>query len=190
MEKVKVNGYDYNWFSIRWRFDAIKESFPRTMAATAQKFFVDSFRRQGWYEAKGLKRWKARQKPDKGSKKRGILIKSGRLWRSIRIREATFGNITIAAEAPYAAAHNFGIDGPQHVRAHTRYTRVTIKEQTTTKTGKVRNTTRKVEGRAYTVRAHTRNMQLPQRQFMGPNRVLDVLLTREINKALETVFNK
>lgn len=118
---MRVNGYDYDWSEVRKRLSAIKESFPRAMAVVAQNFFVDSFRRQGWYEARSLKRWKARKKPDKSYKRRAILIKSGRLRRSIRIREATFVNITIAAEAPYAAAHNNGINSPQHVRAHTRH---------------------------------------------------------------------
>ena len=121
MGKMRVNGYDYDWSDVRKRLSAIKESFPRAMAVVAQNFFVDSFRRQGWYEARSLKRWKARKKPDKSYKRRAILIKSGRLRRSIRIREATFVNITIAAEAPYAAAHNNGINAPQHVRAHTRH---------------------------------------------------------------------
>lgn len=187
---MRVNGYDYDWSEVRKRLSAIKESFPRAMAVVAQNFFVDSFRRQGWYEARSLKRWKARKKPDKSYKRRAILIKSGRLRRSIRIREATFGNITIAAEAPYAAAHNNGINGPQLVRAHTRHTRVTITEKSTTKTGKVRNTTRKVEGRAYQVRAHTRNMQLPQRQFMGSTELLSAKLHKVVDRAIETVFNK
>lgn len=79
MDRVRVDGYDYNWAGVRWRFDAIKESFPRAMAVVAQNFFIDSFRRQGWYEAKTLKRWKARKKPDKGYRRRAILVKSGRL---------------------------------------------------------------------------------------------------------------
>ena len=46
---------------------------------------------------------------------------TGRLRKSIRIRRATFRRITIAAEAPYAAAHNFGVDETVTVRSHTRH---------------------------------------------------------------------
>lgn len=103
-------------------------------------------------------------------------MKSGRLRRSIRIRRATFRRITIAAEAPYAAAHNFGVDETVTVRAHTRRTYGRVQEKYTTSSGKERTRTKRVETGSHTVRSHTRHMQLPLREeltrWRNPNEEL------------------
>lgn len=186
-KKIIVNGYAYSWRDLRRRLDRVHVRLPQAMADAARNFFVDSFKQQGWYEGTVLKKWKLRKK-NKG-RRRAILVKSGRLRRSIRIRRATFRRITIAAEAPYAAAHNFGVDETVTVRAHTRHTYDHVREKYTTRTGKKRSRTKRVETGSYTVRSHTRHMQLPQRQFMGDSQMLDRKLDRIVECAVEEIFN-
>ena len=131
---------------------------------------------------------KPRKKSD-GRRRRAILVKTGRLRKSIRIRRATFRRITIAAEAPYAAAHNFGVDETVTVRAHTRRTYGRVQEKYTTSSGKERTRTKRVETGSHTVRSHTRHMQLPQRQFMGDSQMLDQKLDRIVERAVEEIFD-
>lgn len=187
-KKISVDGYTYSWRDLRRRIDRLRSQLPQAMADAARNFFVDSFKRQGWYEGRVLKKWKPRKKNT--GRKRAILVKSGRLRRSIRIRSATFRRITIAAEAPYAAAHNFGVDETVTVRAHTRHTYTTMREKYASRTGKERARTKRVEtGKSYTVRSHTRHMQLPQRQFMGSSQMLDRKLDRIVERAVDEIFN-
>ncbi len=186
-KKIIVNGYAYSWRDLRHRLDRVRIRLPQAMADAARNFFVDSFKRQGWYEGRILKKWKPRKKNT--DRKRAILVKSGRLRRSIRIRRATFRRITIAAEAPYAAAHNFGVDETVTVRAHTRRTYGRVQEKYTTSSGKERTRTKRVETGSHTVRSHTRHMQLPQRQFMGDSQMLDQKLDRIVERAVEEIFD-
>ena len=188
-KKILVDGYAYSWRDLRRRLDRVRVRLPLAMADAARNFFVDSFKRQGWYEGTVLKKWKPRKK-NKG-RRRAILVKTGRLRKSIRIRRATFRRITIAAEAPYAAAHNFGVDETVTVRAHTRHTYTTVNEKYTTRTGKERSRPKRVEtGKSYTVRSHTRHMQLPQRQFMGDSEMLGQDLARIVDRAVEEIFDR
>lgn len=188
-KKIIVNGYAYSWRELRHRLDRVRIRLPQAMADAARNFFVDSFTKQGWDTGHGIKKWKPRKKSD-GRRRRAILVKSGRLRKSIRIRRATFRRITIAAEAPYAAAHNFGVDETVTVRAHTRHTYATVSEKYTTRTGKEKTKFKRIEsGKSHTVRSHTRHMQLPQRQFMGDSQMLDQKLDRIVEHAVEEIFD-
>lgn len=166
------------------------------MATVAQNFFVDSFQRQGWYDGLTLKRWQPRKGEKWRRKKKGrtrgnraILVKTGRLRRSIKIRSARFQKIVIATDVAYAAAHNYGYKGTVSVRSHTRRRYGREKEEYTTKTGKQSTRQKKVVKSSYTVRQHTRKMNLPQRQFMGHSPMLDRKLNKVIERQMEYLFD-
>ena len=61
-KKIIVNGYAYSWRDLRHRLDRVRIRLPQAMADAARNFFVDSFKRQGWYEGRILKKWKPRKK--------------------------------------------------------------------------------------------------------------------------------
>lgn len=194
-KKITINGYTYDWGVLRPRFRKVREELPLQMATVAQNFFVGSFQRQGWYDGLTLKRWTPRKgekwrRKKKGRRgKRAILVKTGRLRRSIKIRSARFQKIVIATDVDYAAAHNYGYKGTVSVRSHTRRRYGREKEEYTTKTGKQRTRTNKVVKSSYTVRQHTRKMSLPQRQFMGDSPMLDRKLNKVIERQLEYLFD-
>ena len=194
-KKITLNGYTYDWRSLKPRFRRVRESLPQEMATVAQNFFVGSFQRQGWYDGLGLKRWQPRAGESWRRKKKGrrgnraILVKTGRLRRSIKIRSARFQRIVIATDARYAAVHNFGVNGYVNVRAHTRHRFARLTEEYTTKTGKQRTRQKKVVKSSFTVRQHTRKMSLPQRQFMGDSPMLDRKLNKVIERHLEYLFD-
>lgn len=194
-KKVIINGFSYDWGALRPRFRKVREELSQQLAAVAQNFFVDSFQRQGWYDSLTLKRWKPRKgerwrRKKKGRRgNRGILIKTGRLPRSIKIRSARFQKIVIATDVAYAAAHNYGYKGTVSVRSHTRRRYKRVREEYTTKTGKQSTRQKKVVKSSYTVRQHTRKMNLPQRQFMGHSPMLDRKLNKVIERQMEHLFD-
>ena len=195
-KKVIINGFSYDWGALRPRFRKVREGLPLQMAAVAQNFFVGSFQRQGWYDGLTLKRWTPRKGEKWRRKKKGrrgnraILIKTGRLRRSIKIRSARFQKIIIATDVAYAAAHNYGYKGTVSVRSHTRRQYRRVREEYTTKTGKQRTRRKKVVNSSHTVRQHNRKMNLPQRQFMGHSPMLDRKLNKVIERQMEYLFDQ
>ncbi|NJN78192.1 MAG: hypothetical protein HC803_07555 [Saprospiraceae bacterium] len=118
----------------------------------------------------GLEKWDERKYPDANPRKRNILVKSGRLKRSIRITKQTRNWVVIGTDVPYAAIHNQGgtFQQSQLVRPHDRKTKRGITK----------------------VKAHTRSRTAtyPQRKFIGQSKALDKRLQRQINKRLKAIF--
>lgn len=192
--KIIVNGFTYDWQELQPRLARVRTKLPKAWADAARSFFVDSFRRQGWYRGRTLVKWKPRAEAKTGTgrrrKQRAILIKSGRLRRSIRIRQAQFRRVIIASEAPYAAAHNYGFKGKVKVRGHMRRTYKIERYKYTDKNGRERRSSRKVEASQHYVRGHTRQMNLPKRQFMGDSEILDLKLTAITRRAVDYIFER
>jgi len=173
-KQFQYKGKDYNFSRITPRLAEVMNFLPDVMATTSLNFFKDSFRRQGWRD-KGLKRWTPRKD---GSRPGGAtLIKRGHLRNSLRKIMVSLKRTEVGTNLPYAAAHNEGFKGQVNVRAHTR------KKYQRTK-GK-----RKEATGSYGVRAHTRNMSLEQRQFMGNSHMLDKKLDHVVGKAIDTIFD-
>jgi phage gpG-like protein len=66
---------------------------------------VTNFRRGGFFG----KKWKPRRPDAPRNEGRGILIDSGRLFRSIRILTRTLKTVVVGSTVPYAAVHNQGL---------------------------------------------------------------------------------
>ncbi|PCH69406.1 MAG: hypothetical protein COC06_07625 [Bacteroidales bacterium] len=151
---------------------------PKMAGVVAVNFFKNRFRTQDWIDNTSHP-WEGRKR--KSSTKRGILVNSGRLKRSIRITRSTYNSIWIGTDVPYAQIHNEGgrVKGTARVSAHNRkaFTR--------------RRKGRKETVQAHAVKAHARkvNFIMPRRQFMGTSAVLDKkierTLTAEIMRALK-----
>ena len=84
----------------------LNKTLPILVANEAKNFFVDSFRKQG-FEDTGLKKWQ-RRKSRRNDKGRSILVDTGDLRRSIRIKSASMNRILITSDLPYSAVHNYG----------------------------------------------------------------------------------
>ncbi|MBS2100696.1 phage virion morphogenesis protein [Carboxylicivirga linearis] len=141
---------------------------PQVAATEAVNFSKERFRAQNWVDI-NTEPWKKR-KPVRGESKRtagrAVLVKSGRLRRSIRKVSVTAEKAVIGTDVPYAEAHNNGFRGRviQSVRSHTRRTM----------RGEVN------------VRAHSRtiNQNIPRRRFIGTSATLDRRLTRVMTATL------
>jgi phage gpG-like protein len=85
----------------------IKPQLSELVGQTAIAFYQDSFRKQGW-DGQTFKPWQAR-KPNKKRQGAAILIKSGKLRRSLHISSKGMTWVRIGSGLPYAAVHNDGL---------------------------------------------------------------------------------
>lgn len=152
--------------------------FPELAAIEAVNFSKERFVRKNWVD-KTVKMWAARKpspewhsEEQKRAAARGsLMVKSGRLKRSIRKIKVTRNSVTIGTDVPYAKAHNEGetINQTINIKSHSR--------------------TRK--GREHRVKAHRRKrtIKLPERRFIGESAILlrriERLVQREINEILK-----
>lgn len=137
----------------------------------------DNFRLQGWRESTLLP-WQPRiSKRDPG---RAILIKSGRLLRSIRITAVGDLTVSIGTDVPYARIHNYGGEVNRYARSET-FLRNRISKGI--RKGQFKKGVK--AGKGFTFSAGGFNM--PQRQFLGNS----PMLQEQINKtAKELILSK
>jgi phage gpG-like protein len=159
---------------------------PRLVGGLAVAFFKQSFVRQGYIDEK-YERWKPRKRADSGAYakragKRGILVKTARLKRSIRVLATTTESVTVGTDVKYAQAHNEGFEGTvnQTVKQHNR------KAHTRSRKG------REEKVRAHKVQGFQRKakMKIPKRQFMGDSKLLARRIQMNIEKLLIAELKK
>ncbi|WP_315157104.1 phage virion morphogenesis protein [Capnocytophaga leadbetteri] len=150
----------------------------------AVNFSKDRFRFKNWID-KTAEKWQARKRPDRGS----LLLRTGRLKRSIRKIASGDYYVVVGTDVPYAQLHNEGgsVNKVAQVKAHTR--KVVIRQRRVNRRGNV--ISRAIGSRIVNVRAHNRKMNLtmPKRQFLGESELLmrriEMHVNREFNKELQ-----
>jgi phage gpG-like protein len=166
----------------RWpeRFSEALRKIPRLVGAQAVYFFNQRFREQAWADDT-THPWKARKKGAKRDFGRAILVDRGHLRRSIKVTQASLSRVVVASTVPYAQVHNEGFDGVVNIPAHTRRKYGRVKDGRRTK---------KVVAATTQVKAHSRRMRMPKRQFMGNSAVLNQQIARIIQAELNRSLNK
>lgn len=166
-----------------------KKSDGFQLGEESLKFFKKSFNKQGWEDVV-LEKWKKRKKP---KPKHPILVKSGNLKRSIAILKTTSYTIVLGTNIPYAKIHNEGFDGEESVRAHTRKRNIKTRigggglfVNGKFKKGIYKKV--KIIGASTQVKAHTRHMVMPQRQYMGHSTQLSYLQIKRLVKNIDACF--
>lgn len=130
-------------------------ALPAIIGEEAVNFSLENFDMEAWNGA-SIKNWVKRKNTSWNRKNddqgRALLVKTGKLKRSIRITKMLNDRVWVGAggpDVPYAKAHNFGFEGmvKQEVKPFTRRTK---------------------KGKAQ-VKGHTRTVyqNIPQRQFIG-----------------------
>lgn len=175
-------------------FHNFKAAYPRFVGNVAVNFYKDSFKRSGFINRSGVEKWPQR-KPNTWSKKsdkgRKLLIKSGRLRRSIRVVRTGLGFVQVGTDVPYARIHNEGgiIKTLQKIdsfkkKAHKR------KAHTRTWKGKKQ----KVKASSVSmhhVKFHIRqvNTTIDQRQFMGISLFLLKRILSQTDHRIKRILN-
>ncbi len=143
----------------------IMDDMPRLIGNAAVSMVNQNFRDAGWRDG-GLKPWKkTKRQMGKGKGSQYLPLHSSRehMSRSTQYKKTGPGEVTISNPVPYASVHNDGFEGNVNVKAHKR----TISKG-------------KNKGDKYSVRAFSRRMYIPQRQFMGES--------RELNEKIENII--
>jgi len=150
---------------------AIDVTIPRKVANTAVLHFKQSFQDEGFTDEK-LEKWKEvkrRQSPsraDLANANLPILTGTGDLGRSIQSKVEP-GKVTVISDVPYAKAHKDGFSGTVSVKAHER---------------------KRKDGGSSNIRAHSRNANIPKRQFIGDSKVLDDKIKNVITDELDKIL--
>lgn len=139
--------------------DEINYEISRDVESAALRFVDGNFATQGW---EGVP-WK----PSTGT----ILVKTGTLRSGFR-SEITPGQIRIFNAVAYGEIHNEGFDGIEKVRKHSR-------RSYPGKKGKLK------AGKTSEVRAHTRHMKMPKRQFAPYEGHESPTLNREVDQIID-----
>lgn len=175
----------------------VNDRLPRKVGVIAVNHFKQNFRDGGWLDD-GLHPWKKtlRQKQGGPDAKYGPLTsRRNHLMSSIQSKPG-LGEVTIENPVPYAAIHNDGGDITTHPTVspkmrrfawHMAYSLAGINGKESlpkelpeeARLWKCLALTRKTK---ITVKAH-----IPQRQFMGDSRELQVKVNKTINESLEKI---
>lgn len=160
--------------------------FPTRAGNIALRFIDGNFRAQG-FQGTSFKKWKA-------NKRNGtILVKTGKL-RAANSYTTQPSQVTIRNPMPYAKVHNEGYSGSITVKAHSRnkYKKAKVGTGKFTKTGKERTRTMSMKTGQSTIKAHTRKVNIPQRQFAptesSPSPVLNNAILREVARDINTIM--
>ncbi len=152
---------DPNFLIALNKLQILNRKFPKMAGIEAVKFSKDRFIRKNWVDQNSQAWDKRKRSPkwysdeQKNQAKRGsLMVKSGRLKRSIRVTNVTANSVTIGTDVPYAQIHNEG--------------------GTINHTVSIKSFTRTRKGRNETVKAHNRKriINMPKRQFMGESSML------------------
>lgn len=162
--------------------------FPNKAANIALRFINGNFRAQG-YQGASFNRWK------KNKRNGTILVKSGAL-RAATSYSLQPGQVTIFNRMAYAKIHNEGFKGTLTIKAHSRnrYSKSRVSSGKLTKSGKARMQTVTAKSGESSVKAHSRIVNIPQRQFMpitssdSPvlNRAIERDITKDVYKILQS----
>lgn len=144
--------------------DRVCEQTAEIIAEEATEYYKERFDEKKWNDQP----WQPLKHPKKSG---SLLVQSSALLNSIRPTVVTKERVVISGEnqdVGYAQVHNEGFDGKVQVQAFTR----------------------EIKGKRQKVKAHSRHMRIPQRQFMGHTEELQERIVTRIGTYIETITKK
>lgn len=162
------------------QFDNTVPDLMKIIGNEAQNHFVKSFRNQGFTDD-GLQSWKPRKRgKDPG---RAILVKTGRLRRSIRKRTKGKYAVSIVSDVPYAMIHNNG------GRINKGFNRKILSFKSTGGFAKTRTRQQRKEvsyQQQVTINEH--QISMPKRQFIGDSEALARKTKAKLQIRIKRIF--
>jgi hypothetical protein len=150
--------------------------YPQDTGKAAMRFINENFRKQSY---EGLP-WKKRR-GGKRNNGRALLIDKGTLRRGNNFKTGP-GAVTIYNYVKYAKAHNEGVNATVAIKAHNRrlFGKFKVTSLKTRKTS-----TKRLEKATVNVKAHSRWMRIPRRQFMPTAERPSPTLTRTVYRDVQ-----
>jgi phage gpG-like protein len=157
----------------RFRLQEVFRNLPTWAGNAALNFFKDSWRRGGFIDSR-FERWPQRKSGQDG---RGILVKTGALRRSLRLRVGKAW-VEIYTSVPYAQAHNEGDTIVQTVTARQRryFWAMHAKAK--------RMGTPDADLWRRMALSTTITIKMPKRQFMGHSKFLERRIVLHVERAI------
>ncbi len=187
---MKITRYDFPDFKItRMRIDDVFRNLPTWAGNAALNFFLDSWQRQGWFDS-GLSKWEPRKKADTKRGNRALLIGSGRLRRSLRLRTGA-GWYEVYTDNPYAKIHNEGGTIKQTVTPRQRryfwamYFQAKKEEDAAKAKVKIKAKAEEAENWKAMALSKTLTIKIPSRRFMGDSELLTRRIALHVERALK-----
>lgn len=166
------------------KFRKFREALPMVASEILANQFEEHFRQEGYYDENGtFHPWEDRASG--GS--RGILQKTGRMRRSLRAFPRA-DEARVVTDVPYFEAHDQGFKGRVNIPQHTRKVFAVKKEKFRTRSGRLRTVRTKLDKGEVTVKAHTRQMNLPQRQIFSDAKPALDEIEEHIFDSLDRIF--
>lgn len=164
-----------------------RRKLPQKISLKATDEIKHNFIIGGYRREAGVVFWEPRK--SKKSISLALLIKSGRLSRSIR-PSPTFHYARVITDVPYASALNNGYQGNVNVKAHQRKHFSRAKGVFSIKTKKAVKHKIKNYKNTGQVKAHKRKVDMKPRPFMEVGTPFFNVLERDIYKDLDNLFMK
>lgn len=176
------------------KFEAEIDSMVNTMGVMAKNHFTANFRKQG-FDDENIVKWKKRKKKESRRGKvgesgvasvgmgRNILVKSGRLRRSINFRKKGKWAVVIGTDVPYAKIHNEG------GTINKSFDRKILSFSSGGKFAKTRTRAQRKEvsyQQQVTINAHT--IKMPKRQFIGYSGKLNRQIISSFSNKIKRIF--
>lgn len=160
------------------------EKLVEASLTLAKNHFTNSFREQGFTD-ESKEAWKPRKRADRGRSKgeRSILVKSGRLRRSLRTKKINSLAGKIYTDVPYAKVHNEGLTINKKASNRTINFKVGRDGKSRFSTAKKANFQQDI-----TIGAHS--IKMPKRQFIGYSGKLNRQIIAFLDKNIKKQFNK
>ena len=167
------------------RYQAFKDRIWRVIGQQAVNFFKDNFTRQGFLDGGKVNRWRARSKrtealsrKTRSRARRGILVSTGTLRKSIRIVNWGENFVTVGTDKKYARIHNEGGLITQRVTAKQRTFFWRMFYMT------------KDEAWRGMAMSKTIRIRIPRRKFIGNSTDLNREIERVIRLGILKIFKK
>jgi phage gpG-like protein len=164
-------------------FDQIARDFkqkfsklPKEIGDVAVNYFLDGFQREG---LEGEPKWQPRKGSSGGrTERRNLLVKTGKLRRSIRIVRLTSTSVSIGSDMPYAQIQNEGGTTHPTISEKSRKYFWAMYKKTGSQFWKNMATTKKTN----------LTVNIPARPFMKITPALRNIINRHILKRITEVF--
>ncbi len=178
----------FNFDRVIKKLEQSKSSLPKVLANDTKKFFLASWKKQGW-DDNGVKAWAPRKyNKNKRASGRSILVKSGALRRAVNasLKSATFDSIKFSVYLPYAQIHNEG--GTINKKESNKTVGFRKKRGSDAmvfaKIGAKKNKATFVQD--FKIGAHS--IKMPQRKYMGDSASLRKIQEKKIDSAIKNIW--
>ena len=164
--------YGYRWVQELFEGFTGKDFAPAIVSETAVEYYKERFAVKGFDGSPWI--------PGRPKKSGSLLVQSGNLMNSIRPAYVGPDKVVISAgnaQVPYAQVHNEGFEGDVAIQSYVRSTK-----------GKANKKKADAGDAPGTVKAHTRHMNIPKRQFMGYSRDMADRIKKRLDEAIDGIL--